>query len=70
MCGDYRLVNERTHLDKYAMPLSEEISYALGLDKVFNMLDLRSGYHQLPLKEDDKVEITFWGIDLHGEDCL
>jgi hypothetical protein len=34
------------------------------------MLDLKFGYHQLPLKEGDKVEITFWGINFHGEDCL
>jgi hypothetical protein len=33
-------------------------------------LDLRFGYHQLPLKEGDKVNTTFWGIDPHGKDCL
>jgi len=33
-------------------------------------LDLRFGYHQLPLKEGDKVKTTFWGIDPHGKDCL
>ncbi len=30
MCGDYHPVNKRTCLDKYAMPLSEEIFVALG----------------------------------------
>jgi hypothetical protein len=24
----------------------------------------------LPLKEGDKVKMTFWGINLHGKDCL
>jgi hypothetical protein len=24
----------------------------------------------LPLREGDKVETTFWGIDPHGKDCL
>jgi hypothetical protein len=33
-------------------------------------LDLRFGYHQLPLKEGDKVKTTFWGINPHGKDCL
>jgi hypothetical protein len=37
---------------------------------VFNTLDLRFGYHQLPLKESDKVKTTFWGINPHGKDCL
>ncbi len=30
MCGDYRPVNKHTCLDKYAMPLLEEIFDALG----------------------------------------
>ncbi len=45
MCGDYRLMNKRTCSDKYAMPLSKEIFHALGWAKVFNTLDLKSGYH-------------------------
>jgi hypothetical protein len=70
MCRDYRLVNKRMHLDKYAMPLLEEIFDALGQAKVSNTLDLRFGYQQLPLREGDKVKMTFWGIDPHGNDCL
>jgi hypothetical protein len=23
-----------------------------------------------PLREGEKVKMTFWGIDLHGNDCL
>jgi putative transposase len=52
------------------MPLPEEIFDALGQAKVFSTLDLRFGYHQLPLREDDKVKTTFWRIDPHGKDCL
>jgi hypothetical protein len=52
------------------MPLPKETFDALGQAKVFNILDLRSGYHKLPLKEGDKVKMTLWGIDHHGKDCL
>ncbi len=45
MCGDYCPVNKWTRLDKYAMPLLEEIFDALGQAKVFSTLDLRSCYH-------------------------
>jgi hypothetical protein len=69
-CGDYRPINKRTCLNKYAMPLLEEIFDALGQTKVFSTLNLRFGYHQLPLKESDKVKMGFWGTDLHGKDCL
>ncbi len=56
--------------NKYTMPLPEEIFDAFGHVKVFNIFDLRSNYHQMPLKEGNKVKITFWGINPHGKDCL
>jgi hypothetical protein len=51
------------------MSLFEEIFDAFGQAKVFNTMDLWSNYHQLPLKESDKVK-TFWGIDHNGKICL
>jgi hypothetical protein len=39
-----------THSNKYVMPLLEEIFNAFGQAKVFNTLDLKSNYHQLPFK--------------------
>jgi hypothetical protein len=70
MCEEYRLLNKRTHPNKYAMPLLEEIFDALGWAKVFNTFDLRFNYHQLSLKEGDKVKMTFCGIDPHKKDYL
>jgi hypothetical protein len=70
MCGDYHLVNKWTHLEKYAMPLSKEIFDALQHAKVFITLNLSSNYHQLPLRESDKVMMAFWGINPQGKDYL
>jgi hypothetical protein len=70
MCGDYCPMNEHTCSNKYVMPLSKEIFDALGQAKVFNTMDLRYGYHQLPLKEGNKVNTTFWGIDPYQKDYL
>ncbi len=70
MCGDYCSMNKDTCSNKYAMPLSEEIFDALIQAKVFSTLDLRFRYHQLPLRERDKVKTIFWGIDPHGKDYL
>jgi hypothetical protein len=70
MCGDYHPLNKRTCSDKYAMPLLEETFDAVGQAKVFSSLDLRSGYHQLPLREGDKVKTFFYEIDPHVKDCL
>jgi hypothetical protein len=70
VCGDYCPINKCTHSNKYAMPLLNEIFDALGRTKVFSALELKSNYHQLPLREGNKVKMTFWGIDPHGKDCL
>jgi hypothetical protein len=46
MCGDYRPVNRKTKSNRYPMPMPEELFNALGFSRIFNTLDLRSGYHQ------------------------
>jgi hypothetical protein len=46
---------------KNAMPMLEDIFDALRQVKVFSILDLRFGYHEMPLREGDKVKTTFWG---------
>jgi putative transposase len=70
MCGDYRPINRQTKSDKYAMHTPEEIFDVVGHARVFSTLDLRTGYHQLPIREEDKAKIAFWGINFHGKDCL
>ncbi|CAM6082514.1 unnamed protein product [Calypogeia fissa] len=70
MCGDYRPINRQTKSDCYAMPTPEEIFDAVGHAKVFSSLDLRAGYHQLPVRLHDRQKTTFWGIDSFGNDCL
>ena len=52
------------------MPTPEELFDAVGHAKVFTILELRSGYHQLPLIVDDEVKTVFWGVDQDGRDQL
>ena len=70
MCGDYCPINRQMKSDKYAMPTPKEIFDAIGHARVFSTLDLRAGYHQLPIQEEDKAKTTFWGLNSHGKDCL
>ncbi len=52
------------------MPIPEELFDAVGKARVFSTLDLRSGYHQLPLRLEDRVKTAFWGVDDDGRDML
>ena len=70
MCGDYRPINRQMRADRYAMPTPEEIFDAIGHARVFSTLDLRAGYHQLPIRVEDRQKTAFWGIDSHGKDVL
>lgn len=70
MCGDYRPINQQTKSDKYAMLTPEEIFDVVGHARIFSTLDLRAGYHQLPIREEDKTKTAFWGVNFHGKDCL
>ena len=52
-CGDYRLLNLATKPDLYPPPHMEDLSARLAGIKVFSKLDLRKGYHQVPVAAQD-----------------
>ncbi|GJP79196.1 hypothetical protein CLOP_g9450 [Closterium sp. NIES-67] len=63
MCGDYRGLNRITKSDRYPMPMAEEIFDKLAEGTVYSTLDLRQGFNQIPIKEEDKPKTTFHGPD-------
>ena len=59
MCGDYKRINKFTKSNWYAMRIPEENFEAIGHAKVFSTLDLYSRYHQVGLREEEKVKTAF-----------
>ena len=59
MVVDYRALNEVTIKNKYPLPMINDLFDQLQGAKVFSKIDLRSGYHQLKIREQDIPKTTF-----------
>jgi hypothetical protein len=57
-CVDYRALNAVTKPDAYPIPNIVDTLDSLGHSKIFSVLDMASGYHEIPVKFE------------HGKDCF
>jgi len=60
----YRVVIDYRKLNMVTVADINEVLAQLGDNKVFSVLDLKSGFHQIPLKDSD-IEKTSFSIN-HG----
>ncbi|GJV66724.1 putative reverse transcriptase domain-containing protein [Tanacetum coccineum] len=59
MCIDYRELNKLTVKNRYPLPRIDDLFDQLQGSSVYSKIDLRSGYHQLRVREEDISKTAF-----------
>ncbi|GKA02922.1 putative reverse transcriptase domain-containing protein [Tanacetum coccineum] len=59
MCIDYRELNKLTVKNRYPLPRIDDLFDQLQGSRYFSKIDLRSGYHQLRVHEEDIPKLAF-----------
>ena len=59
LCVDYRGLNKVTILNRYPLPLMNELRDRIRGAKIFTKLDLKAGYNLIRIKEGDEWKTAF-----------
>lgn len=58
-CVDYRKLNAKTKVDSYPLPIIDDLLQYTGRSCYMSTIDLRAGYWQVGVKEEDQEKTAF-----------
>ena len=64
-CIDYRKLNDITVADRYPLPRIDDVLDELNRGVFFSVIDLKSGYWQIPIRPTDAAKTAFRTVDGH-----
>ena len=71
MVIDYsRTINKFTYLDAYPLPKMDDIALKVSQYRVYSTFDLKSAYHQIPIKESDRPFTAFEADGMLFQFCV
>ena len=59
LCVDYRKLNSQTVADSYPLPRMDDLLHEAKPTSFMTTIDLRSGYHQVPVHPEDQDKTAF-----------
>ena len=59
-CVNFIPLNEVTEVDRYQMPLPEDLFQRIGTRRFISKMDMRAGFHQIPIAEEDQEKTSFY----------
>ena len=59
LCIDYHQLNKMTIKNMYPLPRIDDMIYQICRATIFSKIDLKSGYHQVRIKDEDIFKTDF-----------